>query len=105
MITTITEPAVASLGTPLPIAQSFDLPRYFIRGEEGRVYALHHAPTEVFDAWVQEIIEAEEITDPLALFIIEGHRQTWDELARHWAIINFLVRSIDIAKYSEVGIA
>ena len=77
--------------------------QFFIKDKE-RVYSLEAAPVQAFNDWVQAVVAAEQLDDPLALFIIKEHaRHGWDDLARLWLIINLQVRGIDIAKYAYVS--
>jgi hypothetical protein len=52
-----------------------------------------------FNAWINKIVESEQIDDFLCRFLIAKHSESWDELARIWAVINFQVRGVDLAKY------
>lgn len=89
-----TDPTLPSL----PVA--LRSPQFFIRSN-GHVYSLETAPVEAFNGWVLAVIAAEQLDDPLALFIIKEHaKHGWDDLARLWLIINLQVRGIDIAKYA-----
>ena len=83
----------------LPAAPVLDMPQFFIKDKE-RVYTLEAAPVETFDAWVQAIIAAEQLDDPLAFFIIKRHSETWDDLARLWLTIDFQMRGIDLQRYA-----
>lgn len=88
----------------VPIAEVLVVPEYFIRAphsdEAPRVYSLETAPIDAFNDWVQTIIAAEQIDDPLCLFIVKKHSETWDDLARLWLTIDFQVRGIDLRKYA-----
>jgi hypothetical protein len=87
-----------------PVAEVLDTPKLFILASQGdeapRPYSLDAAPVEVFNDWVNAIIAAEQVDDPLALFIIKKHSETWDDLARLWIAIDLQVRGIDIAKHA-----
>jgi hypothetical protein len=63
------------------------------------VYPVDSAPIEVFNAWLDGVLEAEG-GDALFRFIVARHRETWDDLARLWVVVDFQVRGFDIAKYA-----
>lgn len=74
--------------------------QFFIRDRE-HVYALEAAPVQLFNDWLNAIIVAEQLDDPLALFIIGEHsKHGWDSLARLWLVINLQVRGIDLRRYT-----
>jgi hypothetical protein len=75
-------------------------PRATTGSEQPRVYEFSLAPTYVFNAWVNTILDAEDdLGDPLFLMIIKGHRETWDAVARWWFISALALKGVDVAKY------
>ncbi len=87
---------------------AINLSQYFIvvadsastSDDEPRVYPLESAPVEVFNAWLDGVLANVDTGDSLFRFIVAQYRDTWDDMARLWIVMDLRIRGINISKYA-----